>query len=186
VSAYVVPKEHVDLLVAVAIHGPSEAPTVNMAAGVTWFDVPGDQLRAGAHAAYEMSGLEGYWDFIAEHRRSSRDIDPDALGQLLVNENVRSVLHRYPEAIDSGEVPGPAEHYWERLYRFRRRRYRPTAVEALKAVRCYVYQACEHDEWETSEAKQFCDALAWTLVRSLAGYEEAPWAWDEHEVASRR
>ena len=44
-------------------------------------------------------------------------------------------------------------------------------VDALEAIDVYEYQACEHPEWETSEARAFCDALRRGLTRMLPGAE---------------
>lgn len=48
-------------------------------------------------------------------------------------------------------------------------------VTAIKAAKCYAYQACEHEGWETSAAKRFIDDLIEICIHALPGYEEAPW-----------
>jgi hypothetical protein len=51
----------------------------------------------------------------------------------------------------------------------------------IKAVRSYVYQACEHPHWETTEAKAFCDTLVDGLIEQLSEYQDAPWLIEEYE-----
>ena len=48
-------------------------------------------------------------------------------------------------------------------------------VQVLKAIACYAYQACEHDAWETSEARAFCEQLKAHAIANLPGYREAAW-----------
>ena len=43
-------------------------------------------------------------------------------------------------------------------------------VKILAAINCYEYQACEHPEWKTSEARDFCEALRDRMIRMLPGY----------------
>jgi hypothetical protein len=73
--------------------------------------------------------------------------DRAAVGQMLWDENVRSVNHRYDEQDE-------AEPYT----------FRPIEVVLepyglLKQVKCYQYQSCEHPEWEGSEAMRLTDGL---------------------------
>jgi len=111
----------------------------------------------------------------------------DTVGQMLIDECVRSVGHCY-DSTDLTDLPGPVNAYWVLPYTFRRNLYvgAPTPVETLKLVRCYEYQSCEHGEWEKSEAKSFCDALTGSCINSLPGYEDAPWEWKEYETALTR
>ena len=51
----------------------------------------------------------------------------------------------------------------------------PDPVQVLKAVNCYAYQACEHDGWEASEARKFCERLKACAIANLPGYREAAW-----------
>jgi hypothetical protein len=41
---------------------------------------------------------------------------------------------------------------------------------------CYEYQSCEHDGWDDSATKRFCNSLRHSLTASLPGYNAAPWA----------
>lgn len=71
----------------------------------------------------------------------------DLLGQMLWDENYRSVNYRYSEA-----EPTPD--------------YRATLIDAelspvavLKAIDCYEYQACESPDWDQTRAHAFVTAL---------------------------
>lgn len=108
----------------------------------------------------------------------------DEVGQMLLDENVRSVSCRYP---DDGitELPGPTGAGWVIPYVFYMMGRRPTPVQALKLIKCYEYQSCEHPEWKGSEARSFCEALRSVLISELPGYEEAPWEWEEERPAEK-
>lgn len=110
----------------------------------------------------EQHQLKGYDD---ESRR--------AVGQMLWDENVKSVMARYPS--DSPEeLPGPGLPTYQ---------YEPAnvcwmkmdPVQVLKAVACYEYQSCEHAEWGTSSAQVFVHTLRGIAIRALPGYEAAQW-----------
>ena len=60
-----------------------------------------------------------------------------------------------------------------RLERGRQMLWEP--VELLSALACYEYQACETEDWESTEAAAFCRALRKELISRLSGYSEAPW-----------
>ncbi len=155
-SAFMVSKEHIDLLVALAIDGPrGVAPNVW---GAPFFN----------------------------DNRASRE-SADAMGELLVKENLSSIHGRYPDTVTEPEgTPGPFEQYWMQPYVFQDRRYRMTVAEAFSAISCYEYQSCEHEEWHTSEARQFCEALRHSLGRCVPGYSDAPWEWTQGEIDKRR
>lgn len=88
----------------------------------------------------------------------------DEIGAMLLKENYRSVNYRYNEE----DAP--------QRYTYKQPRKVPTLIEALKAIDCLEYQSCEHPEWETCEAKKFLDSLRKTLISTLPGYNDAPWA----------
>lgn len=140
-SAYVVSRRHIDVLVSLALHGPSGVPV----------------------------SPDGAW-----HPPDSRS--PDDLGALLIAANVGSVAYRYPsDALD--ELPGPVERYYLEPYTYARPDVRPSPVEGLAALDCYVYQSCERPDWQTSEACRLVDRLRERLIHRLPGYSEAPWAY---------
>lgn len=168
-SAFIVSKAHIDALVDVALNGPKDSESrwegprweAFDPRETTWQDQEWRQVTPGGFDHHSING-----------------VTPDGLGELLTVENVRSITARYPDTLDGGPMPGPCDPYWEQYFEHARPVRRMTAVEALKALHCYEYQACEHDEWIDSEAKRFCDGLRGSLIGSLAGYNAAPWEWD--------
>jgi hypothetical protein len=91
---------------------------------------------------------------------------------MLATENARSVGYRYDDASD---MIAP----WVYAYEYRASDRRPTIVQALQALRCYEYQACEHPEWMTSAAFAWCTDLRAQLCRHLPGMDTADgWTWD--------
>lgn len=118
------------------------------------------------------------------HNKTYRQLagsDLDKVGQMLLDQCVASVRYRYPNEEDPDDLPGPISNEWQVPFSFRPLGRVPTPVEALKLIRCYDYQSCENPEWETSEAKAFCDTLFVCLVHAVPGYEEAGWEWREKE-----
>lgn len=98
------------------------------------------------------------------------DGSADTLGAILTLQNLLSVSYRYsdPSFLD---MDCDAPYLWTA--------HPVTLVQAIKAIHCYAYQACENPGWDTSLAKEFCDKLESALVHSLPGYDEADW-----EIAS--
>jgi len=179
-SAFVVDREHIDLLVAVALQGPRGGEVRPDAAwhGPRWTDTDTDGM-----GWQEASGHVLRADFSEGHGLKA----PWQLGRLLWLENVTSVAYRY-QGDDNDGLPGPndftaldaAEYVWSRPA------YTMTAVEALKALSCYEYQSCEHPGWGKSEAYRFCEALRLALCNRLAGMDDAPWSWDADTIAEAR
>ena len=96
-------------------------------------------------------------------------LGPDVTGQMLVTANSAAVKAglRNKALADSLDTSvyvyrPPLDRGW-------------SVVEALKALHCYEYQACDAPDWETTEAHAFCRALEHALIASLPGYSEAPW-----------
>ncbi len=104
------------------------------------------------------------------------------VGALLWRENVASVLCRYSHTPD--DLPGTAGDAASQ-YRFSERDARSICfveidpVQVIKACDCYDYQSCEHDEWETSEAKTFTETLRRAAAHAVAGYDDAKWGAPE-------
>lgn len=146
-SAYVVTREHIDYLLHAALGGPP------------W-----------------KRGL--YWWHGQSHRLEGGD-DEQAVrvGQMLWDENVRSVSHRYPNADeDFGGLPGPVDERY--VYDKHRDPWCMDGtdwVQVLKSIACYEYQSCEHDGWKDSEAYAFCQSLRGKAITMLAGFEDAAW-----------
>jgi hypothetical protein len=122
-------------------------------------------------------------------------VPPSVLGQRLVDECMASVLARYPDCDpDAGDLPGPRDAYYMGPYAWEPYLAaeaglpaRRTPAEVLppastvviaKQIAHYEYQSCEHEGWRDSEARAFCHALGDSLLRSLPGWEQAPWGID--------
>lgn len=103
----------------------------------------------------------------------------DTIGARLIAENRASINYRYPDTVGNraGE-PGGSGIDIEPPYSYTAPVRFPTTVEALKIVRCYEYQACEHPAWSESWAHGLCERLTSTLIGELPGYDKAPWGWD--------
>lgn len=154
-SAFMVSKEHIDALVATALHGPRDNSKPGGYGQGRWF-APyfGDEPTAQQLTIQNASEL----------------------GDMLVKENLSSIHYRYPDTINNPEnTPGPCEAYWMVDYVFPPQTKALSIVQCCKALACYEYQSCEHPEWRNSTAREFCNALRDSLVTCLPGYEDARW-----------
>ena len=120
------------------------------------------------HISAMMQAAEGiypddeasYW--WGEERHYFR-ADSQEIGQILLNENFRSVNCRYDE-----DYPPDTYAYCPiRAY---------SAAEILKACACYEYQSCETDDWEETEAYAIAQALEGRAICMIPGYEGAEWS----------
>lgn len=169
-SAYVVNKEHVDLLVRAAQHAyPAGQP--GSTRNLSWWRVDENGDYAG-------------WREVTPHAEHMIDDDykqyvtPSQLGQMLVDENVASVSHRYPDDdVDAGELPGPVDAYYMGPYVYTDPGKDLTPGQVFKAIDCLDYQSCEHPEWRKSEAFAFLAALRKAYCDRVADYEDAPWGF---------
>lgn len=100
--------------------------------------------------------------------------DETTAGRMLVQENLDSVLARYPDCTPE-DVPGPIPAPSPETYAWKRSRLTVEPVQVLKAVECFRYQACEHPMWLLSSASAFCDALERSAIDALPGYGQAMW-----------
>jgi hypothetical protein len=157
-SAFVVDKSHIDVIVELALCGPR----------------PLDGLEWPAFYWHESDPLTGVV--------TTRELTPetcDQVGSMLTRECIVSVACHYPDLLWP-ELPGPVPNPDPDDYSFPLESAvsglaRPTAVEGLKALDCYEYQSSGHAGWRDSSAQSFCEVLRDRLIRSLPGYEEAPW-----------
>jgi hypothetical protein len=169
-SAYVVNKEHIDLMVRAALHAHQSRH-------------PGDGRRLSWWRVDETGGYAG-WNELNVHAETMQGdeykqyVTPSQLGQMLVNENVASVAARYPDDdVDQGELPGPCDAYYIGPYVYRDPRKDLTPGQVFKAIDCLDYQSCEHDGWTTSEAYSFLRSLRKAYCDRVADYEDAPWGF---------
>lgn len=156
-SAWVVDKKHIDLIVKCSIVGPRDAESWMRP---TWATNDSDDWREREYCEATLA-------------------EADRIGFMLATENVASVCYRYDD--DSADM------YEDMLsYEYGRGPvYAMTCVEALKALSFLEYQSCEHPGWETSEAKRFCEAVRDSVIHALPGMDAAPWGWDIDEIGKR-
>lgn len=161
-SAYVVAREHIDILLKAAFVYVNAGPIQGHR--LSWFTE--DPEVVGYERAYAT-------------RRELDLGNADEVGRMLLEENIASVCARYED--------DTADQYEHLLaYTYRDPVYTPTVVEAIKAVKCYRYQSCEHDGWRDSQASRFHDRLLAELINVLPGIEEAPWSWNADELRRAR
>lgn len=88
----------------------------------------------------------------------------DQVGQTLLDTNAASAGARHQEDTELYiySYATPARFDWE-------------AIDILKALTCYEYQANEAPGWDTSTARAFCEALRRAVIPALPGYDDAPW-----------
>jgi hypothetical protein len=86
-----------------------------------------------------------------------------AIAQILLDENVKSVNYRYR---DNEVMTITYDHGAPIL----------SAIQAIKAAQCLKYQSCEHDDFEDSIAFKLIEAIISDAIPRLEGYESASWA----------
>jgi len=94
-------------------------------------------------------GIKDYW----EHDlgvKTAREV-----GQLLWDENYRSVNYRYGE-----KDKAPEFHYRRKCYDF-------DPLQVLHSISCYEYQTCEHPEWKDSNVKKLLSRLKSRMINIL-------------------
>jgi len=102
------------------------------------------------------------------------------VGQMLLRENLKSMIARYPRIEGRPEADG----YQTTIDAYTHRYYpgvRPSA--AAHAVNCYDYQACEDSAYETSQARRFVESMQRELLRKLPGIEQESSGIDSPEDA---
>lgn len=102
-------------------------------------------------------------------------MDPEAIFNALLDENLKSVGYRYPHASTIADWfdDGEALFTWERTPESAH-----TATELRDLVKSYQYQSCEHPAWADSAVRKITDLLL-IAVQPLADAEQ------EAEVAKQ-
>lgn len=95
--------------------------------------------------------------------------NPQKVGQMLVNENYRSVNHRY------------REKELAHTYTFKPMTRHLSPVTILKLCDCYDYQACETEDYEATDAAKMIDGIRHRAIRTLSGYDDAPWGLHDED-----
>lgn len=151
-SAYIVPKEHIDALVRAGLDaGRNGSP-------LRWYH------NNEGHALRYDNATEVGKMLWAENVKSLNKRYPDT----------QESLSGYPGPSDF--TPFSVD-----LYRFEGYANGSVVPEkALKALHGYEYQTCEHDGWEGSEAYRFVRSLERALISKLPAYDRADtWSVDD-------
>jgi hypothetical protein len=116
------------------------------------------------------------------HPEMGRD-DRRLVFHRLSRENARSVGYRY------GEEPFLVPYSPGEMFPIVALRSMADVVQAIKALDCYEYQACEHPGWEAGEVHGWLVALRRYLIRRIPGfadaYEAAEWGCPRDAVAAK-
>lgn len=177
-SAFIVSPEHISAMLRSGLQrgdGRYWSPLRWMA------PVPAEERELTLATDFERGAMMGGPSSLDTYQRRQRELTDETcneVGRMLMLECARSVSFRYNEPIDAGTLPGPIDlnPYAETFHaKDVMRGIRYSAVQILKAIDCYEYQSCEHPDWETSEAKVFCDALRGLMIGRLDGYADAQW-----------
>ena len=86
-----------------------------------------------------------------------------AVAQILLDENMKSVNYRYSESETTS-------------INYDRGAPILSAIQAIKAAQCLRYQSCEHPEYEDSLASKFIEAIIADAIPRLEDYDSAQWA----------
>ena len=135
--------------------------TLDLLASVTLWDRSGLWLYAGENTLPPRSELETSVNGI--YYTSSH---APLIKEELRLENIASLWGRYPK--DADTMAGNSRAKFRAIYDDQ-----ATIQEALGALRCYEYQACESENWQNSYAFAICQAIKATLIAKLSdGYWE--------------
>jgi len=97
-----------------------------------------------------------------------------AIGQILWDENIKSVLFLYREKTRD-KMPGPIGDDFVLTIHDIFFVLGVSHVEIFKACHCLEYQSCETAEWERSETHAIISAIKEHTARIMPGYNEAEW-----------
>lgn len=154
-SAYVVSKRHVDLMVKAALAARGQDDRLR------WWTVDG-----------ETGEYTGWRELYPTPRAQVVDgfsfSTPSELGQMLLDANVRSVLHRYREEGDAEEDDPIPYVYEDGLNAL-------TPGQVFRAIDTLDYQCCETDDWQRTETYSFLRSLRKAYCDRVADAENAPY-----------
>lgn len=122
-----------------------------------------NETHIDALVTYAVNKRASYWDEINQTRVDITTFNADRIGQILHDENVRSVNYRYAETDKSDEYRW---HFYTKPL---------SAAQVIKACDCLDYQSCETPDWEESTAWRILQEIKSTAMRHIPGYESAEW-----------
>jgi hypothetical protein len=152
-SAWIVSKQHIDVLVRGALEQGGFHHHVR------WYNVLPD--HPGKFATPEGEGV----------------ILASQLGQMLWRENHKSVNCRYSE---NRRTPPyvyeePSEFLFTKRDGWSTPQTRVNPAVLAKQVHCYNYQTCEHSGYRSSKAHSLVLYLGYAVSSNVEGYEDTVW-----------
>lgn len=115
-----------------------------------------------------IDALITFWKY-GEYNHKPSD-EADMTGQLLWEQNVKSVNFRYRE---SNHIPAEETPAYQHEDKHTHDGRRLTPVDIIKLVQCWQYQSCEDHEQSTAWGVS-CRILDMAIDK-LDGYDNAPW-----------
>ena len=132
---------------------------------------------------------EGHVDYLISAARAlhgpylSLPFDPwthqDILGQVLLAENVRSVLARYGDSVDAEESRAYSaiiEGYVFQPVSMSQTVDVATIAQIIKACDCFEYQSCETSNWDKTDACLIVSRIRSAAIQRLPGMSDAEYA----------
>jgi len=115
-------------------------------------------LLQGVFSRYPGNGAS----YVFEGETHSLLTDKQRLGQVLLDQNLRSVNSRYGEN-NRGKYrqENPGRSF--------------TPVEIISLCDGYTYQSCETGDLNETEAGAIIRAIRERAIRALPGYDDGPW-----------
>ena len=125
------------------------------------------------------------WQHSRKNTLEAKIDNAQRIAKGLARENIRSVAHRYPDDKD-GARPGPglkdaeieeAAAIYAAHFVVSPQKLRP--IDVLKLCQGWDYQSSETDDWKDTLAWQQVDWIRGAAIRSLPGYDDADWSFDQ-------
>jgi hypothetical protein len=108
------------------------------------------------------------------------DMTDTELGRMLLGTNLSSMMARYGDRLQEGEVAAVED---VEDYTYRRWTGPVSAIQTVKAVGCLAYQCCEYDGWKDSLARDVIERIKAQAIKELPGYDEAAWELSRDDAA---
>lgn len=158
-SAWLVDKVHIDLLVSAGLTLPCRS-------------IKDNRLR---------------WTVPARDGQPEQDWtltrkNADEVGGKLWTDNLANIDYLYPEATDE-DRPGPVTFESTHVLTYQYEDVPGTLdpVVVLNALSCFRYQSMDRPQWAGSFSAAFYEALLYACIRALPGYSDAPWGFSDRQ-----